>query len=74
MPSQTPVAESRRYRRPVDRYLAAMLLGGAMALSGVGMTAYTLFVTPDEGVNIGGGLVALLGLVLIAVGGALRSE
>lgn len=51
-----------------------MLLGGAMASIGVGMTAYTLFVTPNEGVNIGSGFVALLGLVLLAIGGALRSE
>ncbi len=58
----------------MDRYFAAMLLGAALALTGVAMTAYTLFIEPDEGVNIGGGFVVLAGLFVLALGGALRGE
>jgi len=45
-----------------------------MTLTGVALTAYTLFVTPSEGVNIGGGVLAMFGLALLTVGGALRGE
>jgi len=45
-----------------------------MALTGVAFTAYTLFVMPSEGVNIGGGVLAIFGVVLLAVGGAMRGE
>jgi hypothetical protein len=58
----------------VDKYLAMMIVGGVVATTGVAMTAYTLFVTPAEGVNIGGPFIATLGLTLLATGGALRGE
>lgn len=51
-----------------------MLVGGAIALAGVAFTAYTLLATPDEGVNIGGGFAVVVGVLLLAVGGAMRSE
>lgn len=65
---------ANRLRQCMDRYLALMLLGGAVALVGVGMTTYTLAVTPEAGVNIGGGFVVVAGVVLLALGGALRGE
>ena len=56
------------------RDLAAMLLGAALALTGVAMTAYTLVTRPEDGVDIGGGFVAFAGLFLLALAGAMRGE
>ncbi len=58
----------------MDRWLAMMLIGAALAVTGIAMTAYTLFLTPAEGVDIRGGFVAVAGFVLLATGGALRGE
>jgi hypothetical protein len=58
----------------VDGYLVMMLLGAAIAVTGIAMTAYTFLLTPAEGVDIGGGFVAVAGVVVLATGAALRGE
>lgn len=43
-------------------------------LVGAFMTAFTFLVTPEEGVNIGVGYIAMAGLFMLALGGALRGQ
>lgn len=51
-----------------------MVLGAAVASVGVWMTTYTFALAPEEGVDIGGGFLFVVGVVLLAPGRALRGE
>ncbi len=58
----------------MDRYLVMMVAGAITMLVGFGMTAFTLLVEPEEGVNIGGGFIGVAGLFVLALAGALGGE
>ncbi len=51
-----------------------MVAGAITMLVGFGMTAFTLLVEPEEGVNIGGGFIGVAGLFVLALAGALGGE
>jgi hypothetical protein len=58
----------------MNRYLMMMVVGAVLVLVGVGMSVFTAVTAPEEGANIGGGIIAVAGMVLLATGGALRGD